>query len=261
MGNRLKEAREKKPLTIGQVQTQTKIHSTVLIALEEGRAGEILTDTYVRSFLKKYAQFLGLNSQEILKEYFPPRYETAAIIPINKNILPKETDASPKVLYMTGIAVLCLIFISLTIFAGGKFISFVKKHKVAPHSTTSVALTKKKTTIKTKDQRPKTIDQKKKTVTRAKAVSKELIPKTSPLSLVMKIKEPVLIKLKKDGVLLFARILQKGSIENITAKETIELSIGKAKSVELVLNGRPVILPDKDIISDLEITRSGVRIK
>ena len=62
VGKRLREAREKKSLTIEQVQKQTKIHSTVLIGLEEGRPSDTLTDTYIRSFLKKYAQFLSINS-------------------------------------------------------------------------------------------------------------------------------------------------------------------------------------------------------
>ena len=37
IGESLKDAREKKSVTIDQVQKQTRIHSTVLKALEEGR--------------------------------------------------------------------------------------------------------------------------------------------------------------------------------------------------------------------------------
>ena len=91
VGKRLREAREKKSLTIEQVQKQTKIHSTVLIGLEEGRPSDTLTDTYVRSFLKKYAQFLDVNSVELLKEYFPARTESPApSAPIQDNVLSKE---------------------------------------------------------------------------------------------------------------------------------------------------------------------------
>ena len=55
VGERLKKARENKSLTIDQIRKQTRIHSDVLIALEEGRCNEILDPTYVKSFLKKYA--------------------------------------------------------------------------------------------------------------------------------------------------------------------------------------------------------------
>ena len=60
IGEKLKSARERKALTIDQVQKDTKIHSTVLRALEEGRCDEILTPTYVKRFLNKYSHHLGL---------------------------------------------------------------------------------------------------------------------------------------------------------------------------------------------------------
>jgi cytoskeletal protein RodZ len=69
IGQKLRAAREKKPLTIDQVQKQTRIHSAVIKALEDGRLDEMLTPTYVRSFLRKYAEHLGLDGRQFLSEY------------------------------------------------------------------------------------------------------------------------------------------------------------------------------------------------
>ncbi|MDP3791166.1 MAG: helix-turn-helix domain-containing protein [Candidatus Omnitrophota bacterium] len=258
IGRRLKEAREKKPLTIEQVQKQTKIHSTVLIALEEGRASEILTDTYVRSFLKKYTQVLNLPTNEILKEYFPPRAEPVSLgAPAHESPLPAETKIGPKALYFTGIAILSIAALLLAIIIGGKVITAFNKAKLTRQQkqVAEVVASKKKI------QKPVKSVQKKKPAPKTDSESKDIIPKSTPLSLVIKVREPVLVKLTKDGILIFSRVMSKGLVETITANNSIELDIGKVQALELILNGRQIALPTKKNISGLIITRKGVKLK
>lgn len=253
VGSKLKEARAKKSLAIEQVQKATKIHSTVLIALEEGRESELLTDTYIRSFLKKYAQFLGLNSVELLKEYFPVYPESPSVnIPVHENTFPPETTITPKFLYIAGRVVLAILFILLFIFVVGKAAS-LKKPKAA--RARSAVILKKQSAQSTK------VSSKKKSASKQNPESKELIPKSTPLSLVIKVKEPVLVQLKKDGVIIFARVLTKGLTETIIADDSIELGIGKAKALGLTLNGRPIVLPANKVKFGLEITRKGIKLR
>ncbi|MBI5123927.1 MAG: helix-turn-helix domain-containing protein [Candidatus Omnitrophica bacterium] len=255
VGKKLKEAREKKSLTIEQVQKQSRIHSTVLIALENGRIGELLTDTYIRSFLKKYTQLLGLSTAEILKEYFPPRDTAAsANIPFYENQLPRETKASPKALYITGIVVLGIAAILILFLIINKITASLKNARFAQRKPAAAAIAKK--TKYAAKPVPK-----KKTAVKAKQESKELVPKSVPLRLTIKVKEPVLVRLKKDGVLIFDTILRKGLVENVTANEAIELDFSKPKALEFTLNGRPLVLQAKNNILGLEITRKGVRLK
>ena len=61
IGEMLRQAREKKSITVEQAQKQTHIHSTVITALEEGRCDDILTPNYVKSFLKEYSNYLGFD--------------------------------------------------------------------------------------------------------------------------------------------------------------------------------------------------------
>lgn len=256
VGKILREAREKKSLTIEQVQKQTKIHSTVLIGLEEGRLSDTLTDTYIRSFLKKYAQFLSINSVELLKEYFPARTESSAPnIPVQENVLSKETQAPPKFLYITGLAVAVIISLMLLIFITGRVSAAFKKARPVQQKK-SIATEKKKPVARS----AKAV-QRKKPAVKAKSETKELIPKTTPLILEIKVKEAVLVKLKKDGILFFDRVLPAGLVEKTTAKNSIELDIAKARNLDLTLNGRPIDLQNKNAIIGLEITRKGVRIK
>jgi len=256
VGKRLKEAREKRSLTIEQVQKQTKIHSTVLIGLEEGKPSETLTDTYIRSFLKKYAQFLDINSVELLKEYFPTHAESPAPnIPAQEDVLPKVFKIPPKFLYMTGLAVAAVISLMLFIFIAGKVSTALKRARPVQKKNTFAAPAKKKMV-----QSAKTV-QKKKAAVNKRSETKELVPKTTPLILEIRVKEAVLVTLKKDGILFFDRVLPAGLVEKTEASKTIELDIAKAGSLDLTLNGRPIDLQGKNAIIGLEITRKGVRIK
>ncbi|MDD5173781.1 MAG: DUF4115 domain-containing protein [Candidatus Omnitrophica bacterium] len=257
VGNKLREAREKKSLTIEQVQKQTRIHSTVLIGLEEGRPSDALTDTYIRSFLKKYAQFLGINSVELLKEYFPAHPETPPkpSIPVQENVLPKETRKYPKFLYMTGLAVAAIISLILLVFIAGKISNAFKNMKPIQKKSIPAKAAKKKPAAKNAKSAQK------KPAVKKRSATKELVPRMTPLILEIKVKEAVLVKLKKDGILFFDRVLPAGLVEKTAANNFIEIDIANAGSLDLTLNGRPIALQGKNGIISLEITRKGVRIK
>ncbi|MCX5666320.1 MAG: helix-turn-helix domain-containing protein [Candidatus Omnitrophica bacterium] len=257
VGKRLREAREKRSLTIEQVQKQTKIHSTVLIGLEEGKPSDTLTDTYIRSFLKKYAQFLEINSVELLKEYFPAHTESAPqpSAPPQESVLSKEIRTPPKFLYMTGLVVAALISLMLLLFIVGKVSIAFNKARLSHKKSSAVAAKKKSVAVSAKSA------QKKKPVVKAKSETSDIIPKATRLMLEIKVKEAVLVTLKKDGILFFDRVLPAGLVERTEANTSIELDIAKAGSLDLTLNGRPIVLQSKGVIKGLEITRKGVRIK
>jgi cytoskeleton protein RodZ len=66
VGERLREAREAKGLTLEQVEEITRIRRRYLQALEEEDYDQLPGEVYVRGFLRNYAQVVGLNPEEIL---------------------------------------------------------------------------------------------------------------------------------------------------------------------------------------------------
>ena len=260
VGKRLKEAREKKSLTIEQVQKQTKIHSSVLKALEEGYASTLLTDTYVRSFLKNYSQVLGLPAAEILKEYFPPRPELSpSAAALDKKQLSNEAETSPKMLYFTGIAILGIAVVLGVALIGAKLVSSFGKAGSTQREkrAATVPVSKKK-----QPKSVKSAQNKKSAAKTAQAQeSKDIIPGTAKLNLTIRVKESVLVTLKRDGVLMYSVIMNKGTVENITADESIELRVLKTDALDLILNGQQIVLPPKKNINGIIITRKGVRLK
>ncbi|HCF52565.1 MAG TPA: DUF4115 domain-containing protein, partial [Bacillus sp. (in: Bacteria)] len=69
LGQKLKEAREAKGLTIDQLHEITKIQKRHLVAIEEGNYDVLPGAFYARAFIKQYADAVGLNGEELLVEH------------------------------------------------------------------------------------------------------------------------------------------------------------------------------------------------
>jgi len=69
IGNSLREARTRQGLDIAQIELATKIRGKYLRAIEEEQFDALPAETYVKGFLRGYAEFLGLDGQLYVDEY------------------------------------------------------------------------------------------------------------------------------------------------------------------------------------------------
>jgi cytoskeleton protein RodZ len=69
IGSSLREARSRRQIGIAQVEQATKIRGKYLRALEEEQFDVLPSQTYVKGFLRTYADFLGLDGQLYVDEY------------------------------------------------------------------------------------------------------------------------------------------------------------------------------------------------
>ena len=69
VGRRLQKARQEKKLTIDEVATATKIRPERIVDLEADDLTHFPSLVYARSFLVKYARFLGLDIQDDLENF------------------------------------------------------------------------------------------------------------------------------------------------------------------------------------------------
>lgn len=114
VGQILKEEREKRFLTLEEVEKVTKIRKELLQALEEGQYQKLPPQTFVQGFIKNYGKFLGLNTEKLLS-YFrrefsegknPPRILDSLKNPIED----KKLKITPKGVLISMIFVLALTF-------------------------------------------------------------------------------------------------------------------------------------------------------
>lgn len=124
LGNRLREAREAKGLSLDELQKITKIQKRYLIGIEEGNYSIMPGKFYVRAFIKQYAEAVDLNPEEIFdlyKEEVPAVLNTE--LPELSRVKSRKTisegnskvlDALPKLLiavFLVGAAALIYYFL------------------------------------------------------------------------------------------------------------------------------------------------------
>ena len=90
----LREAREKKGVSIEEAADATKIKSLYLRALEEGRFQSLPSRSYTVGFVKTYAQYLGL-SQETVFAFLRREYgeEVLEVVPTYRKKTPQDRRA------------------------------------------------------------------------------------------------------------------------------------------------------------------------
>ena len=68
LGAELKKRRLEKQVSLTDISAETRINQKFLEAMEEGKFS-ILPQTYVRAFLREYASSVGLNPDDLMKQY------------------------------------------------------------------------------------------------------------------------------------------------------------------------------------------------
>jgi cytoskeleton protein RodZ len=86
IGSTLREARMRRRIDIQEVETATKIRAKYLRALENEEWSLLPGATFVKTFLRTYAEFLGLDGRLLVEEY-KARYE-----PISQQEMPQFTQ-------------------------------------------------------------------------------------------------------------------------------------------------------------------------
>src|SRR5699024_6554810 len=78
IGQRLKEAREEKGITLEYLQETTKIQKRYLAAIEEENFQILPGKFYAKAFIKEYANAVGLDADELIASFDDtPSYEDA----------------------------------------------------------------------------------------------------------------------------------------------------------------------------------------
>ena len=237
IGTRLRKTREKKGLTLGDAQKALKIHPSILKALEEGGAYDFLSPVYVRSFLRAYARYLGLDAEKIVEQYseeYSQEAEQILFFGREKGSMGEIKKYIPLAAKMLGII---LALVIMVIFTRGAF-RFARLI-IAKKSTKAEAL-------KLSASSPSKL-----------AIN---IPKSEPLILIVKTREDAWMEIKSDGEVIFRNVLPKGSVEAWKAKKGIELWIGKAEALEFVLNGHSLGSLGRGVMKGILITRKGVEL-
>ncbi len=113
VGEILREKREQKDLSIKEISMATNISPNYLTAIENNDFTQIPGETYIIGFIRNYANYLGVNSDELVKLYKEyMRYEQE--VPLEM-LTPKEKNKVPGMIVKIVIILLLISGIVLLI--------------------------------------------------------------------------------------------------------------------------------------------------
>lgn len=234
IGQRLKNKRLEKNLSLEDVYKNIKIHPRVLTALENDTAQKKLNRFYIKNFLYAYAEFLGLETSQITDEYL--NFHKANPNPFSQaaeqiNILAFFKNPKSRIVFI----------LFLVVFIFGLFPVFKPKQNAVP--------------LKIKAEYPTSENFTDKTIHRTGFPK---IDEEQRLKLVVRVKNEVWMQVKSDEKIIFEGNLKKGGIRYWTAGDCFELWVSDGKGLELELNKQLLGSLGAGAIKNIVITRQGM---
>lgn len=211
-GARLREARERRGITLREIATTTKISTRALEALERNQVSRLPGGIFTRAFVRSYASEVGLDPEETLREFLEvfPFEGVADGSPYARDAPELDGLASRREMTAT---VLRLVGLSLPV--AGLIIYFGMSGRAPAGGEAGPAVP----------------------VESAEAVAIGE-PTSGPLHIGIHPDAPCWVALTVDGELIFSRWMQPGEREVRAAREEIVLNTNDAGALAFTLNNR-----------------------
>ena len=243
IGNSLREARYRQQLELSDVELATKIRGRYLQALEEENFDALPAQTYVKGFLRTYADYLGLDGQLYLDEY-NSRYAVGEDEPREPVVARRSSTVHQRhrrlerrgvLLALGGIAVVCAFFI-----AAFKFSSGTDNNPPIPNLGTTTA--KKQAPAKKKQRK----------VARAARIRFFVVATRGNCWMDVR-------NYSASGKTLYTGTLQDGQSQRFVARR-LWISFGNPGNVKAAVNGTSVSLPGNGRSVMVLVTARGVSV-
>lgn len=135
----LREKRRERNLTIEQIADATKIRSEYLIALENSLYNKFPSEVYIKGFLKNYAKYLGIPTDQALALY--RRENIVKIKPKHNLFLEKIKERSQKIVITPNkiiLAITIVVIIAILLYLSSYFGKVLKKPSITLTSPINV---------------------------------------------------------------------------------------------------------------------------
>jgi cytoskeleton protein RodZ len=124
IGSSLREARLRQELDFPALEERTKIRPKYLRALEDERFDILPAPTYIKGFLRSYAEALGLDGQPFVDEYnsrFAVGDDEVVVRAARRVPAPRSRDRQARESRMTVVALLAIAILTALVIAAWRF--------------------------------------------------------------------------------------------------------------------------------------------
>lgn len=273
----LRKAREAKNISLAEISRLTRINVKYLEAIDQG-SFDVLPQTYIRAFLREYAQAVGLSPVEVIQKYdvlvtgkyaagpTPPPASGGsggAHIPTlhepprdAENAPPSEETLVKQRSMRTVVIVASIVLLCSLILAYVANYIWVDRNGSGVRETPFADVVREQETKKNPPAAD-TLQAAKKDSTAGAAAAPQV---SDSLTLTIQPSERVLVNIQRDTLRFSSMMLDTSSPVSLRAKRRFVLTLGNAGGVSLALNGRDLGIPGKrgDVVRNIVVTADGI---
>ena len=240
IGNSLREARLRQALDFPEVEQATKIRGKYLRALEDEQFDILPGQTYVKGFLRTYAEYLGLDGQLYVDEYnsrYIPGDEETPLRAQNKSTVGRNPRVESSVVL---VALAAIGILTALVVVAWRFGSDTPETAIPDFSS--------ETNQTTTQSRPRSSANKKRRLARTARVTATGALGNSWMEVYAG---------SQAGQLLYRGTLEAGQIIRFTRPKLFVI-MGRPGNVRMRLNGRVVRVPNRGSPTAVIVTPRGL---
>ncbi|MCX7779342.1 MAG: DUF4115 domain-containing protein [Negativicutes bacterium] len=237
-GKILRDEREKKGLSIKDVEQATSIRSLYLTAIEEGNYRVVPGEVYLKGFIRNYGNFLGLDGQQLVDLYRQNQAGTSPALASQPSAEPKITAAatsappSPETKEprkIAGPSSIWLVAVLVITAAAGAYWWYASSAQPTPEQA--------------KNAKPAPIapaqPQSQQPAPQTQVAPPAPPVQTKPIVITAKFTDDCWVLVTADGKQIFEGIPKAGDALTWEAQQNITLKLGNAAAADIIYNGQP----------------------
>ncbi len=253
LGEKLRQAREERGITISEVAEHTRISPLYLQAIENDEYKTLPGGIFNKGFIKSFAKYVGVDENEAMADYAKQFSQQN-----NGDDDDEPKTYRPEVLTddrasgsMIPTIVFAVIILGLMTWGILTLVNYIQNQPSQPVANTNTnqanANTENVNAVNTNVAAP--------------------IPATDEVKVELKTqKNPVSVSYREDGKTGSPKLMTTDSPLNLQGKESVKFSFAKSLSqdVQMTLNGKEIKLPSepqnpKRIPIEIEITKENIK--
>ena len=227
-GSRLREVRESRGISLGQIASATKISKAALEALERNEPANLPGGIFTRSFVRSYASEVGLDPEETMREFLAqfPIEGVADGSPYVNEAHEHDVFHSHQRMARTvlGLVLLSLPVIVFVVFLGlrGETDAPAAEPVAPVEAVTSADVAESSVAPPP-----------------ASAPAPTVAAAVGPLTIDIHPRADCWVSLTVDGERVFSRVMRSGEREVLEAQQEIIVNVGDAGAFAFAINQRP----------------------
>ena len=259
-GGKLREARERRGVTLRQIAGATKISVRVLEALERNDISLLPGGIFSRAFVRSYAIEIGLDPETTIQDFIAafPHDSVTAGHPRSNQIEDHEAIESDR---RTATTFVRLGLISVPLAAVVLYFATAGRHSMSARETAAPPAQTSRASAPTPSADPPAPRAGDPTAAPppapASAAPAASLPSDDRLTIGLSSKRPCWVSATVDGQKVIERLLQNGEQKTFDVHREMVLTAGDASAITLTLNGveaRPLGKPGEVVTTRVNVS-------